>query len=570
MMASTHDTVLHRIPTLARRSRPSQPPHRLFALLCLAVALCWSSSGVAQNAGRNVVSSENKLAAQEALAQMQAGGNAVDAAVTAVLVAGVASPTSSGIGGGGFALVWDANTKTTYLLDFREVAPKAVDAAAFESRPLAWDQRGKYVGVPGEVAGLYMLHKKYGKRTWKQVVEPAIRAAKKGFPVESHVAKMLAQSAKTLTQDAGIAAVYYPNGKPAAQGNLLKNPKLAATLEAIAEHGPEAFYQGPIAEDMVSSVKVAGGALSLEDLKAYKPIERKPLSATWEGYQVYTMPPPSAGGLMLIEALRLFKKPELVKLGRDTGAYQHLLAEAMRGAFADRARYLGDPAFEKYDVEKLMSAARMQVRRKKISLHRTHNIPRFGLEEHGTHHLVTSDAAGNMVSLTTTVNRLFGAKLTATNSGVQMNDELDDFTANKDVAAFGMKQSPNRARPGARPVSSMTPTIVVENGVPVLGIGGSGGTTIATNVTQLVLARLAFGVDPQRLVSGQRFYVPPGKWYIALEKGAPKSLWEDLEARGEIVGTMPFTTSAVQLIAIEKGRKVGAADPRKSGAALGR
>ncbi len=529
-----------------------------------------SAPASAQHAGRNVVSSENRLAAREALAQMQAGGNAVDAAVTAVLVAGVASPTSSGIGGGGFALVWDASTKSALVLDFREVAPKGIDGAAFENRPFAWDQRGKWVGVPGEVAGLYALHKKYGKRTWKQVVEPAIRAAKKGFPVESHLAKMLAQSAKTLMQDPGIAAVYYPNGKPAAQGNLLRNPKLAATLEAIAEHGPEAFYEGPIAEDMVKSVRAAGGALTLEDLKAYKPIERKPLSATWEGYQVYTMPPPSAGGMMLVQALRLYKKAELVKLGRDSGAYQHLLAEGMRASIADRGRYLGDPAFEKYDIEKLMSSQRMQVRRKKISLHRTHNIPRFGLEEHGTHHLVTSDAAGNMVSLTTTVNRLFGAKLTATNSGVQMNDELDDFTSNKDVAALGMKQSPNRARPGARPVSSMTPTIVVEHGAPVLGIGGSGGTTIATNVTQLVLARLALGVDPQKLVSERRFYVPTWKWYIALEKGAPKSLWEDLEARGEIVGTMPFTTSAVQLIAVDKGRKVGAADPRKGGAALGR
>ncbi|MCA9631927.1 MAG: gamma-glutamyltransferase [Myxococcales bacterium] len=561
MMASTLDTA---------RSIPSRATRRWLALLGLLLLVLSSSLASAQSAGRNVVSSENALAAREALAQMQAGGNAVDAAVTAVLVAGVASPTSSGIGGGGFALVWDASTKSASVLDFREVAPRGVDVAAFERRPLAWNERGKYVGVPGEVAGLYMLHKKYGKRTWKQVVEPAIRAAKKGFPVESHLAKMLAQSAKTLIQDPGIAAVYYPNGKPAAQGNLLKNPKLAATLEAIAEHGPEAFYTGEVAEDIVASAKAAGGALTLDDLKAYKPIERKPLSVVWEGYQVYTMPPPSAGGMMLVQALRLFEKAELVKLGRDTGAYQHLLAEGMRGAIADRARYLGDPAFEKYDIQKLMSAQRMQQRRKKVSLHRTHNIPRFGLEEHGTHHLVTSDAAGNMVSLTTTVNRLFGAKLTATKSGVQLNDELDDFTANKDVASFGMKQSPNRARAGARPVSSMTPTIVIENGAPVLGIGGSGGTTIATNVTQLVLARLAFGVAPQKLVSERRFYVPPWKWYIALEKGAPRSLWEDLEARGEIVGTMPFTTSAVQLIAVDKGRKVGAADPRKAGKALGR
>lgn len=546
------------------------PRTSIFSLAALLLLLLAPHAAHAQNAGRNVVSSENRLAAKEALAQMAAGGNAVDAAVTAALVAGVSSPTSSGIGGGGFALVWDAATKQVTLLDFRETAPQAVDVAAFERRPLPWDERGKLIGVPGEVAGLYELHKRFGKRTWKQVVEPAVRAARAGFPVESHLAKMLTYGAKSLQQDPGINAVFYPHGKAATQGNLLKNPKLADTLEQIGEHGPSVFYTGAIAEDIVASAKAAGGALTLADLAGYKPIERKPLVVDWDGHRVYTMPPPSAGGMMLVQTLRLFNKPELVKLGRETGAYQHLLAEGMRASIADRMRYVADPAFEKFDVEKLMAAPRMALRRKSISLHRTHNAPRFGLEEHGTHHLVTSDAAGTMVSLTTTVNRLFGAKLTTTKSGVVLNDELDDFTEAVDVAPFDLKQAANRPRPGARPTSSMTPTIVVKDGVAVLGIGGSGGTTIATNVTQLLIARLAFGVDPQKLVAGQRFYVPTKKWYIALEKGAPKSLWADLERRGEIVGEMPFTTSAVQLIAIERGRKVGAADPRKGGAALGR
>lgn len=540
----------------------------LAGLLCLALSA--PRAAQAQSAGRNVVSSENKLAAKEALAQLAAGGNAVDAAVTATLVAGVSSPTSSGIGGGGFALVWDAATKQVTVLDFRETAPQAVDVAAFERRPLPWDERGKLIGVPGEVAGLYTLHKRFGKRTWKQVVEPAVRAARAGFPVESHLANMLSYGAKTLQQDPGISAVFYPRGKASAQGNLLKNPKLADTLEQIGEHGPSVFYTGAIAQDIVDSAKAAGGALTLADLAGYKPIERKPLVADWDRHRVYSMPPPSAGGMMLIQALRLFNKPELVKLGRETGAYQHLLAEGMRGSISDRMRYVADPAFAKFDVEKLMAAPRMALRRQKISLHRTHNAPRFNLDEHGTHHLVTSDASGNMVSLTTTVNRLFGAKLTTTKSGIVLNDELDDFTSAAEVAPFGLKQAPNRPRPGARPTSSMTPTIVVKDGVAVLGIGGSGGTTIATNVTQLVIARLAFGVDPQKLVSGLRFYVPTRKWYIALEKGAPKTLWADLEQRGEIVGEMPFTTSAVQLIALERGRKVGAADPRKAGAALGR
>jgi gamma-glutamyltranspeptidase/glutathione hydrolase len=210
----------------------------------------------------------------------------------------------------------------------------------------------------------------------------------------------------------------------------------------------------------------------------------------------------------------------------------------------------------------------MAQRKKHIALDRTHAAPRFGLEEHGTHHLVTADAQGNFVSLTTTVNRVFGAKISSDDSGVVLNDELDDFSKQKDVVPFGMKQSPNRPRPGARPVSSMSPTLVVKNGEVVLAIGGSGGTTIPTNVTQLLLGRLAFGKRPAELVKMQRFYVPTSGPTILVEKGASEALRKDLEWRGEVVATMPFTSSGVQLIAVERGRKLPASDPRKHGSAL--
>jgi gamma-glutamyltranspeptidase len=212
----------------------------------------------------------------------------------------------------------------------------------------------------------------------------------------------------------------------------------------------------------------------------------------------------------------------------------------------------------------------MTRRRQSIALDRTHAIPRFGLEESGTHHLVTADAGGNWVSLTTTVNRLFGAKVIGKQSGIVLNDELDDFTRQQDVAPFGMTQSPNRPRPGARPVSSMTPTIVVQNGRAVFALGGSGGTAIATNVTQLLLSRLAFAHSPAALVKQRRFYVPTEGAYIWLERGAAPPHVADLKRRGEIVGTVPYTKSAVQLIALEKGLKVPAADPRKHGSAAAR
>lgn len=535
----------------------------------LAVVLVLASPGAPaqQGAAKSAAATENEVSTREALAQLRAGGNAVDAAVTAALVAGVASPSSSGIGGGGFALVWLAADKKVVTLDFRETAPSGVDAAALEKRPLPAAERAKLTGVPGEVAGLFELHRRHGKRAWKDVVEPAVRVAKNGYPVSPHLGSALAHSEKELRADTGIGALFYPGGKPAAVGTLIKNEKLSATLAKIAAEGPPGFYQGAVASDLIAAAKREGGALSQADLDAYKPIERSALQVKWEGHDVYTMPAPSAGGMLLAQSLRLFSKAELVKHGYQSGVYQHVLAEGMRGAVADRMRYLGDPDHEKVDLARLIDDKRMAARKKTIALDRTHAIPRFGLEEHGTHHLVTADAAGNVVSLTTTVNRVFGTKLTGAASGVVLNDELDDFTKQKDVEPFGMKQSPNRPRPGARPVSSMTPTLVVKDGQVVLAIGGSGGTTIPTNVTQLLLGRLAFGKPPAELVKAPRFYIPTQSSSILLEKGAAQSLIDDLKWRGEVVGTMPFTSSGVQMIAFDKGRKLPASDPRKHGSA---
>lgn len=552
------------------RSTHAGGTHRLGALLLAAAVLLFLALPQpvrAQAAGRSAVASENASVTSAALGVLRSGGNAVDAAVTAALMGGVASPTSSGIGGGGFALVWLAAEKRVVCLDFREMAPAGVDAPAFERRPLPDSERAKLTGVPGEVAGLFELHKRFGKKPWKDVVAPAADAATKGFVVSAFLANALSNYQKKLTIDAHIAQVFYPGGKPAAVGSRLKNEKLGATLTRIGAEGPNAFYSGNVAKDLVAASASAGGALTEKDLSAYAPKERTPLHAKWEGYDVYTMPPPSAGGMMLVQTLKLFSKDELKRLGRESGAYQHLVAEGMRGAIADRMRYLGDPDFEKFDIGKLIGDARMKARRGRIAIDRTHAVPRFGLEESGTHHLITSDAGGNVVALTTTVNRTFGTKLAAPQSGVVLNDELDDFTAAADVAPFGMKQSPNRPRPGARPVSSMTPTIVVRDGQPVLALGGSGGTTIATNVTQLVLAHLVFDRAPADAVKDRRFYVPTSGDSILLEKGAPEALVKDLKFRGEVVGTMRFTQSAVQMMSFDKGRVTAASDPRKGGTA---
>jgi len=289
---------------------------------------------------------------------------------------------------------------------------------------------------------------------------------------------------------------------------------------------------------------------------------------SWEGYDIYTMPLPSAGGVLLGETLGTFSKAELARLTLNSGAYQHLLAEGMRGALSDRVRFMGDPELEKVDVAGLLDPKRIAARKSRLSSDRTHALPRFDENEHGTHHLLVVDSEGNVASVTTTVNSVFGAKISAPNSGIVLNDELDDFTKQKDVTPFGLAESPNRPRPGARPVSSMTPTLVVKDGKVVFAIGGSGGQLIATNVTQLLLARLAFGLSPSELVAMPRFAVPMAGPSLLLESGAPRSLVDDLTWRGEIVQEMKENPSAVQVVAIDETGVSAASDPRKHGSSL--
>lgn len=561
-----------KIPLHKRSSSAAPVLARILALstLCAGLALARPPELKATPAARGGfgVTVESATATRDASQILLKGGSAIDAAVVAALVAGVTAPTSSGIGGGGFALCWDANSGTPSILDFREIGPKGLSGEAFERRPLNETERGQLVGVPGEVRGLFELHRRGGKLPWAQLVKMAAFRAHNGFTVERHLARMLQSSRNTLASLAGFSGLYYPGGAPALVGTRLTNAPLGRTLDRIAAEGPDAFYTGAIAEDIVQTVQNNGGSLSLSDLKDYLPKERTALQVSYEGYEVYTMPAPSAGGLMMAELLALLPADTLLSLGHGTPAYQHLLAEAMRGAISDRMRFFGDPDFEKVDIEKLLSAERMERRRAKISLQRTHALPRFSLDEHGTEALITKDREGNVVSLTTTVNHLFGSKLMALASGVVINDQLDDFTSKTDVAPFGMSESPNRARAGARPVSSMTPTIVTKNGVPVLALGGSGGMAIATNAVQTLLAALVFGHDPKRAVSEARIYIPTKGAHIAVEPGTSKAHTAELERRGEIVTEMRFSSTAIQMLSFDNAQVKGAADPRKSGLAV--
>ncbi len=533
----------------------------LWVLFAVAPSLAAGGHGRA-------VASESPEAARQAMAQLRAGGSAADAAVTAALVAGVVSPSSSGLGGGAFIHYFDAATKRALILDARETAPAGFDAAGFEVRPFPPEQRGRLVGVPGELRGLYELHRRYGRRTWAQVVMPAAEVAAKGFVVNEHLARVLNFAQGSLIAEPAFKELWFPGGSPLKVGARVKNPKLAATLRRIANEGPKAFYEGSIAADLVAAARRHGGALSLHDLANYQVVEREPLTVQWEGYTVHTMPLPSAGGLMLAQTLGLFSKADLERLGFNTPAYQHALGEAFRAAIADRLRHLGDPAFQQVDFPALLEASRLRQRRERLSMFRTRSLGALVQPEQGTHHLITADATGNVVSLTTTVNKAFGAKIVAPNSGVVLNDELDDFTLKQWVEPLGMDQSPNRPRPGARPVSSMTPTLVVKEGQVVLAAGGSGGFNIATNVAQMVIARLAFERSIAELLREPRIQIPLGGATLRVPAATSAEHVADLRLRGEVVEPIRFTSTAVQLLAGAGSGWAAAADPRKFGLAL--
>lgn len=552
-------------------SGPDTPaPTTTATTTATATATATTTVGVeappAPKAHRYAVASENATAVKLAMEVLAKGGSAADGAIAALLGVGVAQPVSSGIGGGGFAVVYDAKTKKVTILDFRETAPSGIKAADYAKRPPPEDKRGVLVGVPGEIAGLYDLHARWGKLAFADDVRGAADAAEKGYPLSAHLARTLKWSEAWIRKTPRYD-FYMTNGALHAPGDTLVNTALAATLRKIAAEGKASFYEGSIAKDILETARAGGSRMTAEDLKGYKVIERDPLHATWEGYDVYTMPPPSAGGLMMAETLAMHSKADLAAVGWGTGSYYHLLAETFKGAIADRVRTIGDPAFAKADVAGLTDPARMKARRARIKMDSTLPAEKYPVKEAGTSHVIVADAEGNVVSVTSTVNNMFGAKL-VTAGGFVLNDELDDFTSTTTEKLFGVKRGPNFPRAGARPASSMTPTIVLKGDKPVLALGGSGGSRIATGCSQVLLAVLAFGRPVGTAVSDPRFDTP-ATGGLLLDAAIPADVVADLQKRGQVVDATKPNFSAVQ--AMSFGEKDGvryieaAGDPRKGG-----
>ncbi|WP_394824217.1 gamma-glutamyltransferase family protein [Pendulispora albinea] len=556
----------------------------VFAVLLLAFPASRSNAAypAAAEGPSAAVATENADATHAALETLRAGGNAVDGAITAALTLGVVNPISSGIGGGGFALVYLKKERKVLAFDFRETAPQKIDVErllAQSGSNAPREQRGHAVGVPGEPAGLELLNLRYGKRSLAADALPAADLAARGFALGRHMTDSIAKLQEYIAVSPDLARVFFPGDHPLGFRSLVRRPELARTLTRFGAEGSRPFYAGDIGKKIVQAAKSAGGTLEESDLTAYRVKERAPLTRTFGSRTVYAMPAPSAGGLMLLEALSIFgadPSSMLGKLGFGSSEYLHMLAEVMRGALADRIRVAGDPDLEtsvNEAYERALSADRMAARRQRLDPYKTHPAPEFKSQEQGTSHIVVADVEGNVVSLTTTVNGPFGARIVAGDTGILLNDELTDFSSPSDVSGFGViGLGPNRARPGARPVSSMTPAIVLENSAPILAVGGSGGMRIASNVMQATLARLVFQMDPGACVSSPRIFVHGASPEVLVDPEIAEDVRAGMRARGEQVREERMLSSSVQMVAWDRRgpqpRLLATADPRKHGFAI--
>ncbi len=553
--------------------------HLLIVLLLPLTAHAASHPPVRATGG--MVAADNAAASAAGAALLAAGGDAVDAAVATALVLGVVQPFASGIGGGGFAVIHRADG-SALALDFRETAP------AKAHRDMYLDEKGavidgastrgpKAAGVPGELAGLYALHQRYGTRPWPEVVAPALAAARDGFPVGSLLHDRIAQKQKAIAARPALAKVYLTaDGAPLPVGHVLKRPDLARTLAAVAEKGPAAFYTGDVARRLVAAMAADGGLISAADLKGYAPKERPLIRAKVMDFEIVSMPPPSSGGAVLVQVLQALDGVDLKALGHNSSAYLHRVAEALKHAFADRARVMGDPDFVDVPLAQMLSAeATARIKgafRPDATLPRAAYGGRYGVpEDGGTSHFSVVDARGNAVALTSTVNTSFGSLYVAGDTGVLLNNEMDDFVAKPGVPnAFGLVgREANTIRPGKRPLSSMSPTIVLdEKGQVRLVVGASGGPTIITGTLQVLLNVMVFGMDVRAAVEAPRVHHQWVPELLFVSRDLPRDVHEALKARGHALKPVG-RFNAVQAVEVVGARQAGASDPSKRGRPAG-
>ena len=563
---------------------------------------------------KGMVASAHPLATQAGVELLAQGGNAIDAAVATTLAISVVEPFSAGIGGGGFMLVKVGNKLES--LDFRERAPKAA------SRNMYLDAQGKVrqnasleghlaAGVPGTIAGLAAAHKKYGKLPWQSVVAPAIRLARNGFRVSELYTEQAKSKQKLLASNPAARAIFTNNGQPLQPGDRLVQRDLARTLITIARN-PQDFYAGSIAGKIDRDMRLNQGLITRADLQAYQPKWRDPVCGKFRQYNVCSMAPPSSGGVHLLQILNTIGSTDLAKLGWHSPDALHLLIESMRIAYADRSVHLGDPDFSKIPVAALTNPAYAAKRRQEINMERanpstvvkpatpemlrqfeksvgvslvgtqaptgTHkghpymSIAQPASESMETSHLNVVDRDRNVVSLTFTVNYRFGAGVVVPGTGILLNDEMDDFAIAPGVAnVFGLVGGDkNSIAPGKTPLSSMTPTIVTENGQFRLAIGAPGGSTIITTVLQILLNVLEYKMDVSAAVSAGRIHHQWQPDRVNVDPwGFDPSTLAELRRRGHSIEPRSYWGNANAIQQLPNGKLEGAADPRGEGTAQG-
>ncbi|CAO4148170.1 gamma-glutamyltransferase [Methylorubrum aminovorans] len=530
-------------------------------------------------ASRGMVSSQDALATRVGVEILRKGGNAVDAAVAVGFALAVTLPRAGNVGGGGFMMVHRATPRETIAIDYRETAPAAATADMFlnpqgEPDRAASTRSGKAVGVPGTVRGLAEAHRRYGsgKLTLAELIAPAEKLARDGIPVESGLADSLPRASGLLGQWPSSRAVFFDGDHVLPRGATLRQADLADTLKTIAERGPDAFYEGPIAEKIAAAVQGAGGIMTPADLAAYRPEIRMPVRGTYRGYEIVSMPPPSSGGVHLIEILNILEGYDLAGMGAGSAGALHTLAEAMKPAYADRATWLGDPSRTKVPVAGLTDKAYAAGLREKIDPERAKTAAEVSAgnplpyESDQTTHFSVVDAEGNAVSNTYTLNFSYGIGLVAEGTGVLLNNEMDDFSAKTGARnAYGLVGGEaNAVAPGARPLSSMTPTFVFRDGRLFLVTGSPGGSRIITTTLQVIVNVLDFRMNLAQAVAAPRIHHQWQPDVLMAEEGISPDTLALLRAKGHNVKVGATSGSANSVMA-EDGLLAGASDPRQRG-----
>jgi gamma-glutamyltranspeptidase/glutathione hydrolase len=542
----------------------------------------------AAHAAQAVFAEQGMVVAQEKIAAgigadiLRQGGNAVDAAVATGFAMAVTYPRAGNIGGGGFMVIHLAGKSEDIAIDYRETAPGATTADIFlgaDGKPDPAKSRDSAlgIGVPGTVSGLALALEKYGSGhfTLAQLLTPCIELARGGFTLTDDMADTLPQAygSRLKRWPASVRIFSGPDGRPLREGDKLLQTDLAATLEAIAMQGPRGFYEGPVAEKIARAVTAAGGIMTTDDLRAYQPVIRVPVRGLYRGYDIVAMPLPSSGGTVLLEALNILEGFPIGDMEQGSAPSLHLLIEAMKRAYADRARYLGDPAFVDAPVPVMLS--KEYAAKQRAGIDQNHATPAPDVvrveplrEGSNTTHFSVIDSSGNAVSNTYTLNFPYGVGLVAEGTGVLLNNELDDFTAAPGASnAFGLVGfEANLPGPGKRPLSSMSPTIVLKDGKVVLVTGSPGGSRIISTVLQVIVDVLDYHMDVAAAVAAPRLHHQWMPDEVRIERGFGDGVLDELTARGHNLAEPMGQTSANSILVTPNGL-LGAPDPRTRGAA---